>query len=207
MTDEFLTPAEAPEAPPFELPDAPEFRAPDPEPEPRLTAEDIRRIVREEREQAPAEYGDLITREDMSKVVGEELGRMRQEMQQERAMERAAVKFRDDLITEIGANLGEGGKAYLRSQLDDFDAQGLYGLTQNPKVKDTLFRAAAFEDVKAKTTKVAPRSEGTDTVTGALDANNEAELKVLWKGGFKTAFEEHGKTFDDFRKEMNRRTT
>lgn len=192
--------------PPFELPDAPQFREPDPEPTPGLTAEDIRRIVREEREQAngTSEYGDLVTREDMAKIVGSEVSKVRDEIQQERAMEKAATKFRNELINEIGSNLGEGGKSYLRGQLEEFDAQGLYGLTQSPKVKDTLFRAAAYEDVKAKTAKQAPRSEGTQAVTENTDSEFERSIEAMWSGGFNTV---PGLTKERFREEMKRRVS
>lgn len=173
-----------------------QYDEPAPPAPPVLTAEQIRDIIREEtrRDEHEPDYEETL----IEKAVSKAATMMRQEMAQV-----TAPAARRDLVEEIAIGLDAPAKQYLNDYLQSYDANTISAIKQDKKTMDMLRRAAEFENVRGKSTKDAPRSEGTQTVTEHFDSAFESELDALWRGGFNQV---PGMTKEKFREEMKRRT-
>lgn len=188
------------ETPVPETPQAFAWELPDPKPptqEP-LSQDAVRQMIREDYERLRSEEREPDFEEAL---IGKAL-----QVFEQRAAVREAPRARRDLVDDLTQGLGASAKEYLSDYLDGYDASVIGGIRSDKKTMGMLRLAAEQAEAKKPASKSAPRSESAATVSSEhADSQVEGELMTLWKGGFKTAFEEHGKTFDDFRKEMTKR--
>lgn len=176
--------------------DFPDAYAYDEEPEP-LTYEQIRQIVRDERERIDKEsWAD----ED---IIDRAVQRTAQAMEAHYA-QREAPAARRELVEDLTVGLGPQAKRYLDEYLTGYTPDVFTAIRADQKTMDMLRRAAEYENARASSPRPSPLTEQVYGVNDYYDENFERSIDAMWRGGFNTV---PGLTKERFREEMKRRVS